>query len=193
MATAPHRKDPNATTTRRTRREQAVLRAAAMASRSYDDEDQEAELHDHHGQQSPLHQQPKAPGRDDSGDGEQQHNAGGLPPSPLVTPPTVGLTAPSSLPPDILDEDDPLFASTSSSSPGKKGVPHIYHDYSQVPDQPGYVRKKTGGVTQPFPEKLYEMLESEAQLQGDIVEWLPHGRAFIVRRPKEFTDHIMPK
>ena len=76
---------------------------------------------------------------------------------------------------------------------GGTGVPHVYHDYGSVPDEPGYIRKKTGGVTQPFPEKLYEMLESEGRLQGDVVEWLPHGRAFIVRRPKDFTDRIMPK
>ena len=27
------------------------------------------------------------------------------------------------------------------------GVPHIYHDYSRVPDEANYVRKKTGGVS----------------------------------------------
>jgi hypothetical protein len=76
-----------------------------------------------------------------------------------------------------------------------RGVPHIYHDYSQVPDVDTYVRKKTGGVTQPFPEKLHAMLhdiENNDEYQR-IVQWLPHGRAFIVRNPKEFTEIIMPK
>jgi hypothetical protein len=27
----------------------------------------------------------------------------------------------------------------------------------------------------------------------EIVSWLPHGRAFLVRKPKEFTEVIMPK
>ena len=72
----------------------------------------------------------------------------------------------------------------------RKRVPHIYHDYGQVPDTQTFVRKKTGGVTQPFPEKLMDMLNRES---GSIVEWLPHGRAFIVRKSEEFTSIIMPK
>jgi len=87
---------------------------------------------------------------------------------------------------------------TSTTTPGVRGVPHIYHDYAQVPDAVGYVRKKTGGVTQPFPEKLHELLEQETtdDFQHDvngIVGWLPHGRAFLVRKPKEFTQDVMPK
>jgi hypothetical protein len=55
------------------------------------------------------------------------------------------------------------------------------------------VRKKTGGVTQPFPEKLHEMLDSETSPAAQaVVSWLPHGRAFVVRKPKEFTSKIMP-
>ena len=38
--------------------------------------------------------------------------------------------------------------------PRKRGIPHVYRDFSNVPDTAGYVRKKTGGVTQPFPEKV---------------------------------------
>lgn len=75
-----------------------------------------------------------------------------------------------------------------------RGVPHIYHDFAQVPEQVGYARKKTGGVTQPFPEKLQEMLDCETSPESqEIVSWLPHGRAFIVRKPKLFTHDIMPK
>lgn len=74
------------------------------------------------------------------------------------------------------------------------GVPHVYHDHSQLPDDSSFTRKKTGGVTQPFPEKLQEMLRSVAETKGTaIVSWLPHGRAFLVRKPKEFTEIIMPK
>jgi hypothetical protein len=74
----------------------------------------------------------------------------------------------------------------------KRGVPHIYHDYSAVSDTMGFVRKKTGGVTQPFPEKLMELLMKETEVPA-ICGWLPHGRAFIVRKPKAFTGEIMPK
>jgi hypothetical protein len=78
------------------------------------------------------------------------------------------------------------------------GNSRLYHDYSTVPDTIGFVRKKTGGVTQPFPEKLYEMLETEENTpsfsSGDQpVLWLPHGRAFLVRKPKLFTTTIMPR
>jgi len=107
--------------------------------------------------------------------------------TPLVTPPT----APQQNPPPIsptggADMDQEIKAKK------KRGVPHIYHDYSAVPDTIGFVRKKTGGVTQPFPEKLMEMLSKETDNQG-VVGWLPHGRAFIVRKPKAFTTEIMPK
>ena len=71
--------------------------------------------------------------------------------------------------------------------------PHIYHDYSNLPDTAGYVRKKTGGVSQPFPEKLMDMLTMEETHKSTVVSWLPHGRAFIVRKPKVFTEDIMPK
>lgn len=36
----------------------------------------------------------------------------------------------------------------------KRGIPHVYRDFSSIPDLAGFVRKKTGGVTQPFPEKV---------------------------------------
>jgi len=80
------------------------------------------------------------------------------------------------------------------------GSSRVYHDYSTVPDTIGFVRKKTGGVTQPFPEKLYEMLETESNSPSVSsnsnqlpVVWLPHGRAFLVRKPKVFTTTIMPR
>lgn len=73
----------------------------------------------------------------------------------------------------------------------KKGVPHVYHDYSNVPDVAGVVRKKTGGVTQPFPEKLHTMLDNDDD--PSVVGWLAHGRAFLVRKPADFTAQIMPK
>lgn len=118
----------------------------------------------------------------DEGDEDYRSSSSGepdskLPASPIVTPPIAGIAS-------------PLHRQTSGSSL-KKGVPHIYHDYSQFADHPIQVRKKTGGVTTPFPEKLHEMLDGE--IGSDVVSWLPHGRAFIVRKPKEFTQIVMPK
>ncbi len=122
-----------------------------------------------------------------------------------VTPASVALESPSSPPvacaasPASHSIDSPShqtscsYASspTTKSTLRKRGVPHIYRDFTNVPDTSGYVRKKTGGVTQPFPEKLHEMLDQVDE--PNMVGWLPHGRAFIVRKPKEFTAQIMPK
>ena len=84
---------------------------------------------------------------------------------------------------------------TTKAGSRNKGTPrpHVYHDYSAVPDTVGYTRKKTGGVSTPFPEKLMDMLSSESLTNSSIVSWLPHGRAFIVRKPKEFSERIMHK
>ncbi|KAI2502988.1 hypothetical protein MHU86_11493 [Fragilaria crotonensis] len=104
---------------------------------------------------------------------QQQYQVSQGPYIPLVTPPTAPQQYPNP-PPSPPPED--------ARRNKKMGVPHIYHDYSAVPDSMGYVRKKTGGVTQPFPEKLMEMLTKETDCPS-IVGWLPHGRAFIVRKP----------
>jgi hypothetical protein len=114
--------------------------------------------------------------------------------SPKVTPPTIAIESPGS--PQSVDDStrSPTSANTPSSASKanrKRGVPHIYRDYFNVPDTIGYVRKKTGGVTQPFPEKLHELLDHEPE--PTIVSWLPHGRAFLVRKPKEFTQDVMPR
>jgi hypothetical protein len=126
--------------------------------------------------------------------------------SAKVTPPIAAVESPFSPAQHLMQEETKRASSSNPTSPSiygirptspsskanrKRGVPHVYRDYSNVPDSTGYVRKKTGGVTQPFPEKLHEMLEREPD--PNIVSWLPHGRAFLVRRPKEFTSHVMPK
>jgi HSF-type DNA-binding len=94
-------------------------------------------------------------------------------------------------------QQPPAGAGEETTTTARRGIPHVYHDYAHVSGPgPAYIRKKTGGVTQPFPEKLHEMLLSEAGGDNNpsaIVAWLPHGRGFIVRRPKEFTTEIMPK
>lgn len=51
-----------------------------------------------------------------------------------------------------------------------------------------------GGVTAPFPLKLHRLLETaEKEQVSDIVSWLPHGRAFIVRKSKDFVSQVLPK
>jgi len=49
-----------------------------------------------------------------------------------------------------------------------------------------------GGVTTPFPWKLHIMLDAMDNT-GDksIVCWQPHGRAFMVHKPKDFVQEVM--
>mmetsp|Transcript_14055 Transcript_14055/g.35342 ORF Transcript_14055/g.35342 Transcript_14055/m.35342 type:complete len:361 (+) Transcript_14055:175-1257(+) len=49
-----------------------------------------------------------------------------------------------------------------------------------------------GGVTTPFPWKLHIMLDAMDKT-GDksIVCWQPHGRAFMVHKPKDFVQQVM--
>lgn len=86
----------------------------------------------------------------------------------------------------------PISNRTASGKPRGRPQRHVYHDYASIPDATGFVRKKTGGVTQPFPEKLMDMLDRESIDNRSVVSWLPHGRAFIVRQPKVFTSTTMP-
>ena len=50
-----------------------------------------------------------------------------------------------------------------------------------------------GGVAVPFPVKLHYML-SRMDVEGtnSIISWQPHGRCFLVHKPKEFIEEIMP-
>jgi HSF-type DNA-binding len=139
-----------------------------------DDYDQEDDL-----QTSSITQEEREPHN-------SHHHSSVLLNSPMVTPPARIYTTSSAT----------HSAPTTKAKPRGvmyAGVPHVYHDYSLVPDLPDYSRKKTGGVSQPFPEKLHEMLkEVEGTPDADIVSWLTHGRAFIVKSPKQFTERIMP-
>ncbi|EED88190.1 predicted protein [Thalassiosira pseudonana CCMP1335] len=107
-------------------------------------------------------------------------------------------SSPPSLPPT-----NPTKSSSRRLSSGKPRLPpqkHVYHDYSNVlpvvklpPNDTDTPRRKSGGVQQPFPEKLMDMLDKESLLHVDIISWCPHGRAFIVKKPKEFTSKLMEK
>lgn len=80
---------------------------------------------------------------------------------------------------------------------------HNYHDHSM--DRPMLVQEEhetesmkrsgpRGGVNVPFPMKLHIML-SRVETEGytDIVGWQPHGRCFVIHKPREFVDKIMPE
>merc|ERR1712038_74304 len=78
------------------------------------------------------------------------------------------------------------------------GIQHDYHDHA---DNDGAVYLETpmvskGGVTVPFPMKLYNMLEHIAQHEpqlSSIVTWQPHGRCFLVHDINKFTSYVLPR
>ncbi len=44
-----------------------------------------------------------------------------------------------------------------------------------------------------FPIKLHNMLDNiEADGLASVVSWQIHGQGFILNRPKEFVDQVMP-
>lgn len=51
-----------------------------------------------------------------------------------------------------------------------------------------------GGVTTPFPNRLFDMLEaSENEGFEHVVSWQSHGRSFMVRKPTIFETKILPQ
>jgi hypothetical protein len=83
-------------------------------------------------------------------------------------------------------------SNSDSSKDKRRRVVHAYHDHAA--DAPSIIPHITrGGVKTPFPIRLHNMLSGvEAQGLTHIVSWQPHGRSFLVHKPQEFSDHIMP-
>ena len=72
-------------------------------------------------------------------------------------------------------------------------VKHQYHDHA-FDDCPAKSKKprrgSKGGVTTTFPVKLYNLLQKN--LNEEIISWQPHGRCFLLRKPREFLTEVMP-
>jgi hypothetical protein len=76
-------------------------------------------------------------------------------------------------------------------------VVHNYHDHANDEDDevesPSECGRRRGGVTISFPAKLHSVLDQvEQDGLANVVSWQPHGRCFVIHKPQEFTDHIMP-
>mmetsp|Transcript_24999 Transcript_24999/g.30749 ORF Transcript_24999/g.30749 Transcript_24999/m.30749 type:complete len:329 (-) Transcript_24999:185-1171(-) len=80
----------------------------------------------------------------------------------------------------------------------EKRVQHNYHDHA-FDSEEFYLKipmVSKGGVTSPFPQKLHDMLDQIERDESEIasiVTWQPHGRCFLVRKPKEFTNDVMQR
>jgi HSF-type DNA-binding len=86
-----------------------------------------------------------------------------------------------------------LHTSQSTGTSRKQRHHHIIveHDYHDHASDNEFVdeRPARGGVTTPFPIRLHKMLD-QLTLDGhaDVISWQPHGRCFVVRKPKEFKE-----
>jgi hypothetical protein len=75
-------------------------------------------------------------------------------------------------------------------------VVHNYHDRSHdvIEDLDWLQQQRKGGISVSFPLRLHEMLDQiESDGLAHVISWQPHGRAFLIHNPKEFTSHVMPK
>mmetsp|Transcript_34804 Transcript_34804/g.73437 ORF Transcript_34804/g.73437 Transcript_34804/m.73437 type:complete len:289 (-) Transcript_34804:195-1061(-) len=86
----------------------------------------------------------------------------------------------------LLDQNSSLLPNPTSSKEASareklKGMSCTY----------GPMKKNAGGVVQPFPGKLLEVLDRSDL--DDIIDWMPHGRSFIVKKPKLFTTNVLPR
>jgi hypothetical protein len=76
-------------------------------------------------------------------------------------------------------------------------VQHHYHDHALDRDLEASAqstKRRRGGVTVAFPLKLHAMLDQiEQDGHADVISWQPHGRCFVVHKPKEFVDNILQK
>ena len=74
-------------------------------------------------------------------------------------------------------------------------VQHNYHDRSRESEADHQQRKHKprGGVSVPFPLKLHDMLDKAMDDgYGHVVSWQPHGRCFVVHKPQEFQEIVLP-
>jgi hypothetical protein len=107
------------------------------------------------------------------------------------------------------DQEVPKTKSRRRRKPQKPGktakqndrhfVKHDYHDHvddkeeAADPVEKEGQRRRRGGVAVSFPLKLHAILD-QVEMDGlaHVVAWQHHGRSFVIHKPKEFTDHIMP-
>ena len=72
-----------------------------------------------------------------------------------------------------------------------------YRDYANETEDPSLAEAVDGkggaNNDQNFPVRLHFMLgDMEADGLDHIVSWQPHGRCFIVHKPNDFAEKILP-
>lgn len=92
---------------------------------------------------------------------------------------------------DICLLQDNEKADSELSQPCSEREAEVRERLRELPCTYGPKRKNTGGVTKPFPGKLLEVLERTDL--AEIIEWMSHGRAFLVKQPKTFASQVLPR
>jgi len=74
-------------------------------------------------------------------------------------------------------------------------VDHTYTDYAPIPPADilaGYSEPtNTGGISQPFPQRLHALLSTPSLYDPSVIGWQEHGRCFMIRDPKRFAKTTM--
>lgn len=84
----------------------------------------------------------------------------------------------------------PIDYNTDDGTPRMQSIDYSESDQHDQDEYDKSIAK--GGVTTPFPWKLHDMLDDmDRQGTHSVVTWQPHGRAFMVHKPKDFVDKIM--
>jgi HSF-type DNA-binding len=84
----------------------------------------------------------------------------------------------------------------SSSSTGVRGEELSRQPNTTTSDTTAAQRtgRHRGGVAEPFPEKLYRMLDTcEKEGKTDVVSFSIHGNTFAIHKPKRFTLEVMSR
>ncbi|KAL7477978.1 hypothetical protein ACHAW6_003765 [Cyclotella cf. meneghiniana] len=73
-----------------------------------------------------------------------------------------------------------------------KPAPYFYYnDRSREPDDDPLTPLTPPGLVPTFPAKMHAILSNKEL--SDVIEWLPHGRAWRILKPRTFEIHVLPR
>jgi len=89
--------------------------------------------------------------------------------------------------------DSSTATETNDAAPQEnRGYPFFYYiDHSKDEDPDPFYPLVPPGETPNFPAKLHAILS--AQDHQGVIAWLPHGRSWVVLKPKQFELVVLPK
>lgn len=110
--------------------------------------------------------------------------------------------SPLAVPSTVKSNKSSISSHPNNNNVSSQYVDHTYTDYADVCEAEVHSLIKReqaaqtsnigkNGVDVAFPGKLLEVLD-RGDLT-DIITWLPHGRAFLVRQSKLFTSQVLPR